>query len=68
MDIPYMGPTVEEFGHLRLAQIKEEIGALLDERASVLRRIAQYRGSKMLEAERVANAVEPFQTKPLSER
>lgn len=62
-----MGPTVVEAAWARYQQIGREIEALQEERRACARRMAQYRDSKMLEAERIATTAEAFQRTPLPE-
>ena len=59
-DQVYAGPTVEEASRIRLAQINREIAELNDEKYAVKNRMEEYKGSHMLEAERIAARAELF--------
>lgn len=59
------GPTVRDAAVARLKQLDALLEDVLAERKAVRRRIVEYAGSTMLEAERVATKAEPFQAVPL---
>lgn len=61
-----MGPTTEEIAQDELRYITEQIASLEDRKRTVLARLRQYRGSRMLESERRATAAEPYQRTQLA--
>jgi len=65
MSRPYLGPTVYEAAESRIRQIDRLIEELQSEKRFAQRRMQQYAGSAMLEAERIATKAEPFQKVPL---
>ena len=62
---PALGPTVSEAAADRLKEIHRQITELQLERRQVLDRLAKYKGSTMLEAERLATKAEAVQAHPL---
>lgn len=62
---PALGPTVSEAAADRLKQIHRQITELQVERRQVLDRLAKYKGSTTLEAERLATKAEPYQSHPI---
>ena len=59
---PYYGLRVTEYCQIRLDEIAQEIRLLSMERGKLQRRMVEYCGSTMLEAERRATAAEPYQS------
>lgn len=64
-DAVYYGPTVIEATQSRIRQVLSEIDRLNGELKVLRSRLQSFAGSSMLEAERVAEASEPFQTTQL---
>ena len=64
----YLGPTVSEAAADRLKEIHRQITELQLERRQVLDRLAKYKGSTMLESERIATKAEPYQKVQLREQ
>ncbi len=61
----YMGPTVYEATEIKIREVGAQIEELQGQMRILQRRLEEYEGSSMLEAERIATHAERF-LKPIS--
>ncbi len=65
MPQPYLGPTAQEAAEAAVRQLARQIRELTDRKRWAAHRAEKYRGSALLESERVATEAEPYQAKQL---